>query len=81
MPSWSPSLSCPFMRRLVIVLSEEVPKPSSRQDMLLFNRLLELEMAAEREGAPEASCRVIARVRRLVGSAASKEYLSNTRGN
>lgn len=81
MPSWSPSLSCPFKRRLIIVLSEDVPTPSSRQDALLFNRLLELEMAAERKGAPEASCRVIARVRRLAGTAASEEYLSNLRSN
>ena len=81
MSSWSPSLSRPFTRWLIVVLSEEVPTSSSEQNTLLFNRLLELEMAAEREGTPEASCRVITRVRRLAGAAASEKYLSNTRGN
>lgn len=73
MPTWSPSISCPFMRKLIVVLSEEAPTSSSRQDTLLFNRLLELEMFAERDGADEASCRVIGRVRRIAGVAASGE--------
>lgn len=80
MPSWSPSISCPFMRRLIVVLSEDVPPSSSRQDTFLFNRLLELEMRAEREGATVDACRVIGRVRRIAGIAATKEYPPTVRG-
>ena len=71
MPSWTPSISCPFMRRLIVVLSEYEPTSPNRQDALLFSRLLELEMDAERHYAPEASCRVIGRVRQLAGTAAT----------
>ena len=74
MPSWTPSLSCPFMRRLIVVLGEEEPTSPSRQDVLLFSRLLELEMDAERHGAPEASCRVIGRVRRIAGAASGGSF-------
>ena len=81
MPRWSPSISCPFMRRLIVVLSEEIPASSSRQDTFLFNRLLELEMSAEREGATVDACRVIGRVRRIVGVAACKEYPPTIRGH
>ena len=72
MPAWTPSISCPFMRRLIVVLSEDEPAPQSCQDGLLFTRLLELEMDAEKHGASEASCRVIGRVRRITGNAVVK---------
>ena len=81
MPTWAPSISCPFMRRLIVVLSEHDPAPQSRQDNLLFTRLLELEMDAERHDASEASCRVIGRVRRIVGNAVTKPYPPVIRGH
>ena len=81
MPSWAPSLTCPFMRRLIVVLGEEEPTSPNRQDALLFSRLLELEMDAERHGAPEASCRIIGRVRRIAGTASTKDYPPVLRGH
>ena len=81
MSTWAPSISCPFMRRLIVVLSEEEPAPQSQQDGLLFTRLLELEMDAERRGASEASCRVIGRVRRIAGLAVMKAHPPAFGGN
>ncbi|SFL34331.1 hypothetical protein SAMN05192568_1003280 [Methylobacterium pseudosasicola] len=81
MATWSPSIACRFMRKLIVVLSEDIATTASKQDSLLFNRLLELEMDAERQGAEEASCRVIARVRRIAGAAASKAYTPTLRGH
>ena len=81
MPSWTPSLSCPFLRRLIVVLGEEEPTSPSRQDALLFTRLLELEMDAERHGASEASCRTIGRVRRIAGTASVIGYPPAIRGH
>ncbi|MCJ2052130.1 hypothetical protein [Methylobacterium sp. J-070] len=81
MAAWSPSITCHFMRKLVIILSEDQSTMTSTQDALLFNRLLELEMDAERQGAEEASCRIIARVRRIAGTAASRAYPPTIRGH
>lgn len=73
MPAWAPSISCPFIRRLIVLLSEEEEADAPyQQDALLFTRLMELEMDAEKRDAAEASCRVIGRVRRIAGAAAVK---------
>ena len=69
------------MRRLVVVLSEEEPTSPKQQDELLFTRLLELEMDAERHGASEASCRIIGRVRRIAGAASTRGYPPVIRGH
>lgn len=81
MPTWSPSITCRFMRKLIVILSEDVSATTGKHDALLFNRLLELEMDAERQGAEEASCRIIARVRRLAGTSASIAYPPTIRGH
>ena len=81
MPSWMPCLSCPFMPRLIVVFDEEKPILPNGQDAPLFSRLLELEMDAERHGAPEASCRIIGHVRRIAGAASVRQYPPVIRGH
>ena len=81
MPSWAPSIFCPFMRRLIVVLSEQEPGSEARRDNLLLTRLMELEMDAERHDAPEASCRVIGLVRRIAGKAVTANYPPLIRGH
>lgn len=69
------------MRKLIVVLSEDASSAAITQDALLFNRLVELEMDAEREGADEASCQVISRVRRIAGTAALRAFPPTIRGH
>ena len=81
MPTRAPETTCPFIRRLIVVLSEEEPISPNRQDALLFTQLLELEMDAEKRGASEASRRIIGRVRRIAGKAAMTDYPPIVRGH
>ncbi|WP_336492047.1 hypothetical protein [Methylobacterium nigriterrae] len=67
-----PLLSCPFVQRLISILSEDLSDSPRRQDELLLKLLLALEMEAENCDAPDASVNMIARVRRLAGMAACR---------
>ena len=69
------------MRRLVVILADDDGDVLRPQDALLFSRLMELKMQAERQEAPEASRRVIGRIRRLAGAAAVKGYPPGIRGH
>ena len=60
-----PSLSatCPFMRRLIVLLATDLPPSPFMTPDSTFRLLCELEEEAERHGASELSKRAIARVR------------------
>ncbi|KAB1074955.1 hypothetical protein [Methylobacterium soli] len=64
--------ACPLVQRLIAILAEDQSDSPRRQDEILLKLLLALEMEAEDAGAPDASLRVIARVRRLAGTAACR---------
>ena len=60
---------CPFVAQLVGMLLEDRPSALGRQRSRLFCRLIDLEAEARRRGAPEANRQLIARVRRIAGTA------------
>jgi hypothetical protein len=59
--------TCPFVRRLIVLLATELPPSPFMTPDLTFRLLCELEEEAERFGASEPSKRAISRVRQWAG--------------
>ena len=60
---------CPFVARLVAMLLESRSGRSGAGELPIYVRLLDLEAEARRQDACETSCQLIARVRRISGTA------------
>jgi hypothetical protein len=59
--------TCPFVRRLIVLLGTDLPLSRFMRSDVTFRLLCELEEEAERYGASEPSKRAIARVRQWAG--------------
>lgn len=59
--------TCPFVRRLIMLLATELPPSPFMTPDLTFRLLCELEEEAERFGVSEPSKRAISRVRQWAG--------------
>jgi hypothetical protein len=73
--------TCPFVRRLIVLLATDLPPSPFMTPDLTFRLLCELQDEAERYGASESSRRAIARVCQWAGDALglSKPEASHTR--
>jgi hypothetical protein len=73
--------TCPFVRRLIVLLATDLPPSPFMTPDLTFRLLCELQDEAERYGASEPSRRAIARVCQWAGDSLglSKPEASHTR--
>ena len=73
--------TCPFVRRLIVLLATDMPPSPFMTPDLTFRLLCELQDEAERYGASEPSGRAIARVCQWAGDSLglSKPEASHTR--
>jgi hypothetical protein len=67
MPDAALPATCPFVRRLIMLLATELPPSPFMTPELTFRLLCELQDEAERYGASEPSRRAIARVCQWAG--------------
>ena len=67
MPEPALPATCPFVRRLIVLLATDLPPSPFMTPDLTFRLLCELEEEAERFGASEPSRRAITRVRQWAG--------------
>ena len=64
-----PSLPCPIVAKLVAMLLENRSASPDREGRSMYVRLIDLEAEARRESASDATRQLIARVRRIAGTA------------
>ncbi len=70
--------TCPFIRRLVVLLATEPTSLSSVSPDITFRLLCKLEAEAERYEASEASKRAIGQVRQWAGDSLAKGSLGSS---